>query len=220
MAFSLAKVSKSREEIIEMETAVWAPSETLDDKQLDAYINEAINKYSYTKEQALVLLYWNKHDIQKSLSDMNKYVPKPNDWTSEEKILFEQAYWMYGKNFNKIRQVVFTLEKNIHIYFFRKELNQLFLNLKKLPDKTQGSLVTFYYAWKKSRLQTSAMDSANAKNSLNFDYTKNESNGNGLLSGNGDFDMLNLNSDDSDSVEQTFDVKKTKLFFLHYRISF
>jgi hypothetical protein len=76
-------------------------------------------------------------------------------------------------------------------------------------------LVTFYYKWKKTRSQTSAMDSANAKSSLNFDFNSNNLlnairsdqatgvNGNG---NNTDFDAMNLNSDDSDMADTSFEV--------------
>jgi hypothetical protein len=37
---------------------------------------------------------------------MTKFVPKPDEWTQEEKILFEQAYSFNGKNFTKIKQIV------------------------------------------------------------------------------------------------------------------
>ena len=45
---------------------------------------------------------------------MKSYVPVPNEWTEEDKILFEQAYMFHGKNFTKIRQVVNRL-LNIYV---------------------------------------------------------------------------------------------------------
>jgi hypothetical protein len=100
---------KNTDEIVEKEVAVWLPTSSLNDHKIDAYINEAINKHSYSKEQALILLHWHKYDLEATYADLGKYAPRPNDWTPEEKILFEQAYWLYGKNFNKIRQVVMYL---------------------------------------------------------------------------------------------------------------
>jgi hypothetical protein len=97
---------EDRQNIVEKEYAVWKPCNKLDDKQLDSYIENAINQFSYTKEQAIVLLYWNRFNLEKTQEDLKRFVPKPNEWTHEEKILFEQAYGMYGKNFTKIRQVV------------------------------------------------------------------------------------------------------------------
>jgi hypothetical protein len=123
----LAENYTDREKIVEKETSVWSPLNSLDDKKIDAYIDEAINKHSYTKEQALVLLHWNKYDLEKSYADLAMYLPKPNDWTPEEKILFEQAYWLYGKNFNKIRQVVRRIIF-YEIYLLKRTLILLFCN--------------------------------------------------------------------------------------------
>ena len=83
------------------------------DDEIEKYLEEAVNRYSYNLEQALGLLYFNKHDIKKSLSDMCLFVPCPNEWTSEDKIVFEQAFMFHGKNFNKIKQVVNTILKKI-----------------------------------------------------------------------------------------------------------
>ena len=67
---------------------------------------QATSKYSYNFDQALGLLYCNNYDIKQSLKDMSVYLPSPNEWTDEDKILFEHAFMFHGKNFNKIRQVV------------------------------------------------------------------------------------------------------------------
>lgn len=105
----VANLYKNRKSIVEKETAVWKPcTDLIDDKTLDAYIEEAMNKHSYSKEQALILLFWCNHDMKKAMATMSKYVPKPSEWTPEEKILFEQAFWLYSKNFNKIRQMVIS----------------------------------------------------------------------------------------------------------------
>ncbi|CAF0761791.1 unnamed protein product [Brachionus calyciflorus] len=131
-----------RKELKEREFATWQPAPNLTDTQIDDYLKEALLKHSYNIEQALGFLFYNKHNISKALSEMNKYVPKPDEWTQEEKILFEQAYSFNGKNFSKIRQI--------------------------LPDKTIGNLVTYYYNWKKSKLisQIEVLQNSN-KNSTN-----------------------------------------------------
>ena len=87
------------------------------------YLNQATSKYAYTFDQALGLLYFNNYDIKQSIIDMSIYLPSPNEWTDEDKILFEHAYMFHGKNFNKIRQVVsFFYAKSLSfigfLYFF------------------------------------------------------------------------------------------------------
>jgi hypothetical protein len=113
--------SDTRFSLKEMEICVWKPPSHMPksstsssnqsvryptDEEIENYLETAVSKYSYNLEQALGLLYFNKHNIQKSISDMHLFVPIPNEWTKEDKIVFEQAFMFHGKNFNKIKQVV------------------------------------------------------------------------------------------------------------------
>ncbi|KAL0601993.1 LOW QUALITY PROTEIN: REST corepressor 1 [Plecturocebus cupreus] len=81
---------------------------------------------------ALGMLFWHKHNIEKSLADLPNFTPFPDEWTVEDKVLFEQAFSFHGKTFHRIQQM--------------------------LPDKSIASLVKFYYSWKKTRTKTSVMD--------------------------------------------------------------
>lgn len=117
--------------IKEKELLVWKPNSAIEDKDLDSFLFTACSKCSYTIQQALSLLCVQKYDIQTSLMTLNQFVPQPNEWSDEDKIVFEQAYNYHGKNFYKIKQC--------------------------LPDKSQASLVNFYYMWKKNRGHVSLM---------------------------------------------------------------
>ncbi|RLW10482.1 hypothetical protein DV515_00001943 [Chloebia gouldiae] len=99
---------------------------------LDEYIAIAKEKHGYNMEQALGMLFWHKHNIEKSLADLPNFTPFPDEWTVEDKVLFEQAFSFHGKTFHRIQQM--------------------------LPDKSIASLVKFYYSWKKTRTKTSVMD--------------------------------------------------------------
>jgi hypothetical protein len=99
------------------------------------------------------MLFWHKHDIQMAVTDMKNYVIIPDEWSDEDKILFEQAYMFHGKNFNKIRTLVSHWARHTHtdsllIHSFSIQL----------PDKKQSSLVNYYYMWKKTRNHKSLMD--------------------------------------------------------------
>jgi hypothetical protein len=83
-----------------------ANSITIPQYQVESFVFEATSKHSYSIDQGLAMLFWNKYDIAKSLADLHEYVPLTNEWTREDKVLFEQAFMFHGKNFNKIRQVV------------------------------------------------------------------------------------------------------------------
>ncbi|XP_075907496.1 REST corepressor 3 [Nelusetta ayraudi] len=111
---------------------VWSPYHTIVDSKLDEYISIAKEKHGYNVEQALGMLFWHKHNIEKSLADLPNFTPFPDEWTVEDKVLFEQAFSFHGKSFHRIQQM--------------------------LPDKSISSLVKYYYSWKKTRSRTSLMD--------------------------------------------------------------
>lgn len=56
--------------------------------------------------QALGMLFWHKHNIEKALADLPNFTPFPDEWTVEDKVLFEQAFSFHGKSFHRIRQMV------------------------------------------------------------------------------------------------------------------
>ncbi|XP_029470573.1 REST corepressor 2 isoform X2 [Rhinatrema bivittatum] len=111
---------------------VWSPTHCVSDTKLDEYIAMAKEKHGYNIEQALGMLLWHKHDVEKSLADLANFTPFPDEWTVEDKVLFEQAFSFHGKSFQRIQQM--------------------------LPDKLIPSLVKHYYSWKKTRMRTSVMD--------------------------------------------------------------
>ncbi|XP_041669147.1 REST corepressor 1 [Cheilinus undulatus] len=125
----VAKAAHQRENLGML---VWIPSSCLNQMQLDEYIAIAKEKHGYNMEQALGMLFWHKHNIEKSLADLPNFTPFPDEWTVEDRVLFEQAFSFHGKSFHRIQQM--------------------------LPDKSIASLVRFYYSWKKSRSKTSLMD--------------------------------------------------------------
>uniref|UniRef100_A0A8C3XM24 REST corepressor 2 n=1 Tax=Chelydra serpentina TaxID=8475 RepID=A0A8C3XM24_CHESE len=107
-------------------------SSLLSPRPVDKYIAMAKDKHGYNIEQALGMLLWHKHDVEKSLADLANFTPFPDEWTVEDKVLFEQAFSFHGKSFARIQQM--------------------------LPDKLIPSLVKYYYSWKKTRSRTSVMD--------------------------------------------------------------
>uniref|UniRef100_H3AQU9 REST corepressor 1 n=1 Tax=Latimeria chalumnae TaxID=7897 RepID=H3AQU9_LATCH len=111
---------------------IWVFLNNIKKFYLDEYIAIAKEKHGYNMEQALGMLFWHKHNIEKSLADLPNFTPFPDEWTVEDKVLFEQAFSFHGKTFHRIQQM--------------------------LPDKSIASLVKFYYSWKKTRTKTSVMD--------------------------------------------------------------
>lgn len=102
------------------------------------------------------MLFWHKHNINKSLADLPNFTPFPDEWTVEDKVLFEQAFSFHGKSFHRIQQMVERVPvKPLHC---PSATGLTLVYLLQLPDKTMASLVRFYYSWKKSRSKTSLMD--------------------------------------------------------------
>ncbi|KAM6462741.1 REST corepressor 1 isoform 2-T2 [Liasis olivaceus] len=130
--FDPAKLVKRSQERENLGMLVWSPNQNISEAKLDEYIAIAKEKHGYNMEQALGMLFWHKHNIEKSLADLPNFTPFPDEWTVEDKVLFEQAFSFHGKTFHRIQQM--------------------------LPDKSIASLVKFYYSWKKTRTKTSVMD--------------------------------------------------------------
>ncbi|XP_018544324.1 REST corepressor 1 [Lates calcarifer] len=151
---------------------VWIPSNCLNQTQLDEYIAIAKEKHGYNMEQALGMLFWHKHNIEKSLADLPNFTPFPDEWTVEDRVLFEQAFSFHGKSFHRIQQM--------------------------LPDKSMASLVRFYYSWKKSRSKTSLMDRQTRKHKRERDDSDDEvEDGNRNPPSDSEFDQ---NKDDKKEV--------------------
>lgn len=117
---------------------VWAPIEDKgSDPKLDHYLKVAKDQYGYNIEQALGMLYWHSYESEKAMEDLKNFTPLPDEWSMEDKVIFEQSFSSYGKSFPRIRQ--------------------------QLPDKSIGALVKYYYAWKKNRNKKSLMDKGERK---------------------------------------------------------
>lgn len=111
---------------------VWSPHNKIPDHILDEFISKAKDKFFYNTEQALGMLSWHKFDLNRAYADLPNFVPYPNEWSVEDKVLFEQAYQFHEKQFNKIKQM--------------------------LPEKSMANLINYYYGWKKTRTRASLME--------------------------------------------------------------
>lgn len=52
------------------------------------------------------MLFWHKHNLERAVLDLANFTPFPDEWTVEDKVLFEQAFQFHGKSFHRIRQMV------------------------------------------------------------------------------------------------------------------
>lgn len=116
---------KFRKKIIEKETTIWRPSEQVDESKVDLYLKELSKQNYFNIENALAILYETNYDTEKAIELLKISDFNSNEWTKEDRLLFEQGLWYYGKNFHRINQL--------------------------LPHKTHANLVSYYYKWKKTR---------------------------------------------------------------------
>lgn len=100
---------------------------------MEEYISLAKEKYGYNSEQALGMLFWHKHDLEKAMVDLSNFTPFPDEWSVEDKVLFEQAFQFHGKSFHRIRQMVSYISGLILLallflivaFLFSCQINQL-----------------------------------------------------------------------------------------------
>jgi hypothetical protein len=64
------------------------------------------------------MLFWHKHNVEKALGDLANFTPFPDEWTVEDKVLFEQAFSFHGKSFHRIRQMVSFFKVEFYCNFF------------------------------------------------------------------------------------------------------
>jgi len=38
------------------------------------------------------MLFWHKHDLDRATQDLANFTPFPDEWSVEDKVLFEQAF--------------------------------------------------------------------------------------------------------------------------------
>ena len=108
-----------------LELIQWIPAPGLDDATLEIYVQKSKDLYGYEEDQALGMLLFHDYDFDKAFADQANYVPDWEEWTCEEKVLFKEAFNFHGKDFSK------------------------FLN--KLPSKSMGAIIRYYYLHKKHK---------------------------------------------------------------------
>ena len=58
---------------------LWSPC-VVWDRTMDEFIQTALDMHGYNREQALAMLYWHKHDIDKAVKDLPLYSPIPSQY--------------------------------------------------------------------------------------------------------------------------------------------
>jgi hypothetical protein len=61
--------------------------------------------------QALGMLFWHKHDLDRATQDLANFTPFPDEWSVEDKVLFEQAF--------QVQYLAFTVYMIYHLSILR-----------------------------------------------------------------------------------------------------
>ncbi|GFY52096.1 REST corepressor 2, partial [Trichonephila inaurata madagascariensis] len=86
----------------EDEGLIWSPCCSIDDERLVEYVKETKEKFKYSQEQSLGILFANEYNLEKARKDVLKYEPRPVQWSREDKERFEEGFNLHGKNFDMI----------------------------------------------------------------------------------------------------------------------
>lgn len=57
---------------------VWSPTKDIPDNKLEEYISVAKERFGYNGEQALGMLFWHKHDLERAVLDLANFTPFPD----------------------------------------------------------------------------------------------------------------------------------------------
>lgn len=99
---------------MEKETPIWIPSEYIDGPKIDSFLKQISKDNNFNLENSLSVLYESGYDVDKAIDSIKSCECSANssEWSKQDKLLFEQGIWYYGKNFLRINQLVSQTNKN------------------------------------------------------------------------------------------------------------
>lgn len=112
---------------------IWSPfAHNLTTEEVEEYLKSTVEPNGINEEQALAMLTYHNFNLSKARDELKKYCPIETHWSEKDRISFENAFKLQGKNFSKLQQAV--------------------------PHKSVDEVVFFYYSWKKPKIKTTVMD--------------------------------------------------------------
>ena len=86
----------------------------------------------------------------RALQDLANFTPFPDEWSVEDKVLFEQAFQFHGKSFHRIRQMLPDKSIAALVKYYYRSVQTLVTSSRSSQDS--------HFSWKKTRTRTSLMD--------------------------------------------------------------
>eukprot|EP00126_Sphaerothecum_destruens_P002583 Sdes_comp16009_c0_seq1m5188 len=97
-----------------------------DENGLNEFLEYATSPlFKYSLDQALGVLFYHNLNLEQALLDLRLFCPLQEEWSFEEKEVFDRGAAYHHKNFKRIKHL--------------------------LPNKSVAQLVKYYYKWKKTR---------------------------------------------------------------------
>uniref|UniRef100_A0A1I7ZUR5 SANT domain-containing protein n=1 Tax=Steinernema glaseri TaxID=37863 RepID=A0A1I7ZUR5_9BILA len=131
-------VERSEEERsseVEKEVKHWVPVDQageLNEDKIDAYCDLCEQEYKMNRHQSLYMLYLSSYNIEEAKAKCAQRAAYKEEWSAEDKHLFQQYLNIFGKNFGRINTA--------------------------MPHKTPSALIEQYYNTKKTHSQKSFFD--------------------------------------------------------------
>ncbi|XGW05420.1 hypothetical protein V3C99_016070 [Haemonchus contortus] len=132
----------------EREHVMWRPPGDLDEAKLMEFCEDAIGVYKLSYDRALYLLQKSNFDFDVARKKVKTRRLITEEWSEDDRTLFKQAFHMFGKRFDKIRQT--------------------------MPHRSMASIIQFYYNTKKDTDYKSLFDSRMADDSDDADGSDDE----------------------------------------------
>ncbi|TKR88513.1 hypothetical protein L596_012741 [Steinernema carpocapsae] len=137
----------------EKEICHWMPLEDAEAPKIDAYCNDCEAEFGLDRHQSLYMLQKTFYDYEKAKELCQKRTSLKEEWSAEDKNLFQHYLSVFGKNFSRIRTA--------------------------MPHKSAAALIQHYYNTKKTQFTKSFfdVDHASHKEEEMYDESSDEDEG-------------------------------------------
>ena len=108
------------------------------------FIQTAKDKYGYNSEQALGMLFWHKHDMDRAIRDLANFTPLPDEFSLQDNALFDQAFQVQLYHLD----APLWCENSMTLCFYLQIHGKSFQRIRQmLPEKSLAALIKHYYRW-------------------------------------------------------------------------
>lgn len=119
---------------------VYRPSNKVSEEQFEEFIKIAKNKYGHGVEMAHNAMCWGGHDLKAAESILSNYHPNPMvEWSKADRVLFEQGFKTYGKDFFKIKINILVNKsvQSIVKYYYERKMVEKRKQKRKLDEDNE-----------------------------------------------------------------------------------